>query len=224
MVVNPDYKGIALPGRRLAAARHLRLAGSSDRRTTAWPANPTPWLNLVAAPVSDPAASRSNMQFGDRQLADHLPEPGRANQKLVAMGRQTPGRRFVLGVVSLADAARYQLNVAQLLTQSTGAATTFTDATGVRSSHRRRSLRAAVRAAEAGQGPGHLADPVRRAAWRRRTRAAYPGTMLMTLDVPTAGLPSADATRLATFVPLGRRRRADPGRGQRPAAGRLPAA
>lgn len=200
MVVNPNYKGISLP-------------------TTSWPVkettiskivtannpcilvSPVPYLPLVAAPVSDPATIALNMQFGISNSQVNCQNPGLPNQKLVSIGRLVPGRRALFGVVSLADAARYDIPTAALLAHTASTAPTVpTDGTG-------RTFVAAddasLKAAAALLKPVKPAGtwPVDYAALRGDQGAsAYPGIMLMSVDVPTKGLPAADAHRYAQFL------------------------
>jgi hypothetical protein len=191
MVVNPNYKGIALPVEGWPLLDTF-VSPFFTSQNFCLQANPTPWLNLVAAPVSDPATVTLNMQYAIANSQIVCQNPGASNQKLVSMGRQSPGRRFVVGVVSLADASRYQLNVAALQSFSNETTRDFVVPTDT-------SLRAAIAALKPVKDTGTW--PIPYSALRTvQNAAAYPGTMLMTVDVPTSGLPAADATRLANLV------------------------
>ena len=191
MTVNPNYKGIVLPVDGWPLLDTF-VSPFFQSQNFCLQANPTPWLDLVAAPVSDPSVVTLNIQYAIANSQVICQNPGASNQRLVSMGRQSPGRRFVVGVVSLADAARYQLNVASLQSFSNGTTRDFVPPTDA-------SLRAAVHALEPVKDQGSW--PIPYAALRTAANAgAYPGTMVMTVDVPTTGVPSADALRLAKFV------------------------
>ena len=200
MKVNPSYKGIALPvdGWPLLDT-HISAGAASQNQCVA--DNPAPWLNLVAAPVADPSIVTLNMQFGIANSQILCQSAGNPNQKLVALGRETPGQRFVVGLVSLADADRYQLNVAQLQTHVDSVPTApFTDATGrTFVAPTTASLKATVALLKPVKALGTFPIPYE-ALRGTAGKGAYPGTMLMTLDAPTSGLKADDARKLATFV------------------------
>jgi hypothetical protein len=126
----------------------------------------------------------------------------------------------VLGLVSLGDATRYQLRTAALQTQRTSTGTgQFADAAG-------RSFvaptDAALRAAGALLRPsdelGTWPIPYDTLRTDPGGAKAYPGTVLMSIDVPTKGLPAADAQRYGQLLHFAA------GRGQTPglASGDLP--
>ncbi len=201
MRVNPRYEKIALP-------------------TVSWPVNDThksqaaanndpcldgeknvPFLPLVAAPVSNPAVVTLNMQFGIANSQVNCKDAGQPNQKLVSLGRQYPGKRAIFGLVPLADADRYLLSTASL--QSTAAADAprlFTDATGrTFVPPTDAGLKAAVKLLKPVKDSGTW--PIPYSTLRTASGAkAYPGTMLLSLAVPTQGLPKADAARYAQFL------------------------
>ena len=199
-VVNPSYKGIALP----VDGWPQLDAFISPRLTDLNPclaANPVPWLPLVAAPVSDPAVVALNMQYGIGNSQLVCKNPGENNQKLAAAGRQRPGSRFILGVVSLADAARYQIRAASLQSHITAVpAEAFADATGrtfVAPSSSSLSAAAALLVPDKALGTWVVPYATLRGA---TGIGAYPGLLLVSLDVPTVGLSTHDATRLSTFL------------------------
>ena len=114
MVVNPAYKNIALPVSTWPLL-DTHIAQLSTGANRCLEANPVPWLPLVAAPVSNPAMVALNMQFDIANSQVNCANNGDIQtQKLTAIGREAPGIRFLIGVVSLADAERYQLPTAQL--------------------------------------------------------------------------------------------------------------
>ncbi|HTY72720.1 MAG TPA: hypothetical protein VMI11_09900 [Actinomycetes bacterium] len=201
MVVNPAYKGIKLPVSTWPL-RDTFIPKGLQAGNPCLALSPTPWLPLVAAPVSNPATISLNMQFDIANSQINCQNAGQQNQKLVALGRENPGYRFILGLVSLADAERYQLNVAQLQTHvSSGSGTALTDATGrtfVGPSDD--GLRAAAAMLEPDKQLGTWPVPYAALRTRAAGEQAYPGILVLSLDVPTQGLPAADAAHYADLL------------------------
>ncbi len=200
MKVNPTYKGISLPVDSWPQLDGYVYAYAATN-SPCFASNPLPWLPLVAAPVSNPATVTLNMQFGLSNSQIICKDAGQPNQKLTSVGRVVPGRRALFGLISVADAERYQIPMASLLSHTTaGAAKAFTDSSG----------RTFVAPTSAGMAAAaklfkpdmHLGTwPIPYAALRGDAgKQAYPGTLLMSIDVPTQGLSSADASRYATLV------------------------
>ena len=132
MVVNPNYRKIALP----VTSWPLLDTYYNDIHNNCISDNHSPVLPLIAGPVTDPAQITFNLQYGisNAQINCVVPagttdSPG--SRRLAAEGRQQPGQRFLLGLVALGDAERYQLKTASLQTQQdAGAPAKFSDATG----------------------------------------------------------------------------------------------
>jgi len=199
MKVNPNYRKIQLP-------------------VTSWPLldsfvptylksinpcmleNPVPWFPLAQAPVQDPNVVALNMQFGISNSQIFCRGAGTQAQRFAATGRLNPGSRILLGIVSLADAARYQLDVAQLQTTSSfDPGVKFTDATGrTFVGPTTAGLRKAVALMKPDTGLQTWTFPYNEL--RTTGSAAYPGTLLISTDVPTRGLPRPDAAHLATYL------------------------
>jgi hypothetical protein len=201
MVVNPAYKHLSLPVANWPLLdSHLVHLGTGSN--SCLDQSPVPWLPLVAAPVSNPATVALNMQFDIANSQTNCKNNGAQNQKLGAIGRQAPGTRFLIGLVSLADSARYQLNNASLQSQRTSTGTApFTDAAGrtfVAPSDE--SLKAAADLLEPDDSLGTWLIPYETMRTAADGRDAYPGTVLMSVDVRTAGLAAADAKRYAQFL------------------------
>ena len=206
MVVNPNYRGIALPKDSwplLDSFQPPKLYASDTNDCLFH--NPVPFLPLVAAPLPhlapialDVEFALANSQTVCQQVADGTSD----GEKLVAVGRQTPGFRFMLGVTALADARRYGLDVASLQTQvASSAPTAFTSADG-RSfvAPTNDSLHAA--AALLTNDPVNQTWPIPYDALRTAPggAAAYPGTMVVYAQVPTTGLPAEDAHAYAQLL------------------------
>lgn len=221
MVVNPYYKKIALP-------------------VTAWPQlDPTyidvqnncisdgklPIMPLIAGPVSDPSLIAFNLQYGisNSQVNCTLPTgvDDANSRRLAGEGREQPGIRFLLGVVGLADAARYQLNVAELETQkSSSALDKFPDDSGrTFVAPTDDSLLAAAKLMTPDAGLNTWTLPYAKLRTEPGGASAYPGTLLMSTDVPTIGLTSSDAANFAKFLDYA----AGPGQVPGSGNGQLPA-
>ncbi len=165
-----------------------------------------PILPLIAAPVSDPSLIPFNLQYdiSNSQVDCVFPtgSSDASTRRLASEGREQAGIRFLLGVVSLGDAARYDLNVAALQTQSSvGAGTRFTDDGGrTFVAPTSDSLLAAAKLLQPDQARNTWTMPYDRLRTDPAAAGAYPGTLLMSTDVPTIGLPAGDATNLAKFL------------------------
>ena len=200
MVVNPNYEGIALPVQSWPILDQF-VSKTAAETNPCLAANPVPYLPLIAAPVSNPAVVTLNMQYAIANSQINCVNAGQSNQKLGGLGRLTPGKRAIFGVVSLADAARYQLPTASLLTHKDASAPDDIQDTTGRTfvAPTTDSLKAAAALFKQDKAAGTWVVPY--ATLRGDTgKAAYPGTMLMSLNVPTKGLPSAEAAHYATFV------------------------
>jgi len=221
MVVNPNYKGISLPTHNWPLLDSYYNSLGNDCIAD----DHTPILPLLAGQVSDPAQITFNMQFGISNAQVNCVVTGatnsKGNRRLTGQGPQQPGIRFLLGLVSLADAERYQINTAALESQkSPSAPDQFTDATGrtfVKPTPD--GLRAAGKMMKPDDSLDTWPVPYDRMRNDPGGAQAYPGTMLMSTDVPTAGLTRDDADRYAKFL----RYVAGPGQVQGEGNGQLPA-
>ena len=203
MVVNPSYKGISLP-----TASWPLLDTFVPTKLYGTGANPCldgssiPWLPLVAAPVSAMATITLNMQFDVANSQINCLNGGLQNQKLAAVGREATGQRFLLGVTSLGDANRYALATASLESQTSASALDkFTDSTGrtfVPPSDA--SLSAAVKMMAADRTANTWLLPYDKLRSDSAGAQAYPGTLLVSMDVPTSGLPKAEAAHYASML------------------------
>lgn len=203
MVVNPNYKGIVLPTaswplldtfvptKLYATGANACLDGST-----------VPWLPLVASPVSAMATITLDMQFDVANSQINCLNGGQPNQKLAAVGRESTGQRFILGVTSLGDANRYALTTAELETQTaSNAPIKFSDATGrtfVAPSDA--SLAAAARMLVADRSSNTWLLPYDKLRSDTAGAGAYPGTLMASMDVPTSGLPPAQAANYAQMM------------------------
>ncbi len=206
MKVNPAYRGITLP----RPEWPLLDTYIPKTENTCRQQNPSVYFSQLAAPVT-------TLRKISESLLDAWPNVQTkcdydANTELFKLGRvdrQSYGARFVLGVVSLGDAARYGIKTAALQTRK-GAYVAPTDAALARaislSEQRRPRLPFVLDQADVA-----------------RDGKAYPGTMVVYTAAKLRGLDEETATKVAQFVRIstteGQRRGS--GNGQLP-AGYLP--
>jgi hypothetical protein len=225
MKVNPNYLKLALPLNSWPLLDSyeptaLYKTGTNPCLQDA----PVPYLPLVASPTSRLANISLAMQYSlaNSQVVCVQPFAGSSvGQKLNPLGRQSGGFRFMLGLVSLGDAARFGLDSAALQTTVTsGSGSKFTDATG----------RAFVTPTDAAlrKAAGQLSTAKSLVDWQlpystllsdASGAGAYPGTMVVYADVPTSGLTAHDAHGYAAFLAFVAHAGQVPG----PALGQLPA-
>ena len=230
MVVNPAYKGIALPTNSWPLLDQWPCPCNDPNKLPGFYnathnpclfTSPSPWLNLVAAPVASLATITLDMQFAIANSQITCANAGAPNQKETAYGRETPGERFLLGIVPLADAIRYRLDTAALLTHVDPISRVkFTDAAGrffVGPSPE--SLAATAALLRPNRTLGTWPIPYATMRTSPAGAGAYPGTLLLSADVPTSGLSATDATRYAEFL----RFAAGPGQVVGTGNGQLPA-
>ena len=221
MVVNPNYQKIALPTNTwplldtFEPTRYYR-PGVNDCLAQA----PVPFLPLVAAPMTRLSYIALAMQFSiaNSQVVCYLPSPipgSTEGAKLVPLGRQTPGHRFMLGITSLADAARYQVRTAALQTYvDPTAAEKFTSSTGrTFVTPTDGSLRVAASLFKPDAGSRTWSLSYDSLLGDRRNEGAYPGAMLVYAAVPTAGLATSDAAAYADWVTFAATSGQQPGTG-----------
>ncbi|MDQ2837489.1 MAG: hypothetical protein M3Y42_18475 [Actinomycetota bacterium] len=225
MVVNPNYRGISLPVDTMPLLDTYAFPDKygADGTCTANVA-PVPYLPLVAAPISRLADIAQAVQYAvpgsQTRCALSIDPAGNTFYQWSRAQRQSVGFRFVVGVTSLGDARRYGLATAALQSSSTitDHAAKFSTAAGRQFVQpTMSSLRsAAALLTFAGDAAGWPIpyDTLRTAAGS----AAYPGTMLVYLDVAATGLPSADAAAYAALLTY----LAGPGQSPGEGSGQLP--
>lgn len=205
MAVNENYKGKKLSQLGGTFLRDGYEAPAAFKAANQCYANsPSPYLNLVSNPQNNLGAITLNLQYASSAVltaCNYQTDDPVNSLALKKIGRQSIGKRFVLGLVTLSAAKRYNLRTASLQTSSTVPATErFTSAVGrtfVRASTA--SLRAAV--------PGLRADPDTH-VWgfdyatlkTSAGKGAYPGIVTTYLAVPTKGLEAPVAQDLAKLL------------------------
>jgi len=213
MVVNCEYKGITLP--RLdwpLLSTYVQPSWQADNSGPGYcySIDPTPVLPLIAAPVPDLFDLAEDIQFYQSQAqvlcAGDVNIP--ASLHLAAQGQETVGHRFMIGLTTLADAERYGLGVASLLTYTKpGTPAKFTSDSGMTfTAPTTASLRTAAALLRPDKATHEWDFPY--SLYNKdstKVADAYPGTMLVYADVPTKGLPKSDkkevdAQDYATFI------------------------
>jgi hypothetical protein len=193
MVVNPNYTtDPSKPGHLVLPVDNWPLRDSFEPAkynasgvNPCLQAAPSPILPLIAAPTARLSSISLAMQFATSSaqlVCQTVQDQGAAGSKLTAEGRQTPGYRFVLGITSLGDAERYDLDTAALKTKGS---------TFVGPSDASLAKAAAV-----------LSVDDKRGTWSfpYTSEAAYPATMLLSLAVPTTGLDPHTAHALSQLL------------------------
>lgn len=206
MTVNPSYRGISLPVQTwpqldtfMPVKAYATMGGSCLRDS------PVPYLPLIASPTIRMSSISQALQFAfsPSQTVCKQDVAGQIEGvKLAAAGLQAPGSRFLLGVTSLGDAARYDLDTAALQTfvapsadpkLATDVGRTFVAPSGA-------GLRAAAGLLTPDAATGAWDLPVSTILSTEAAKSAYPGSMVVYASVPTSGLPAADATGYGQFL------------------------
>jgi hypothetical protein len=207
MVVNPAYKGIKLPVNQWPLLSNFEPAAyyASDNNDCLYN-SPVPYLPLVAAPLESLEDISEAVQFSIANSTTVCSEIDGTSlgEKLVALGPQTVGYRFLIGVTPLGDDARYQLRAAALQT---------TDNTFVVPDNA--SLRAAAALLKPDAKNGTWPIPYTQLSL---SDTAYPGTMVVYAAIPTSGLPAVDASDYASLLQFAATTGQEPGLG----VGQLP--
>jgi hypothetical protein len=198
MKVNPSYRKFDLP----TAEWPLLDTYVPETGSECWQANPPTYLNLLAAPVTTIAKISTALLDGWPNLQTRCDTDASTTPHTYKLGRgdrQSYGARFILGVVSLGDAARYGLRTAALEARA-GSYVAPTD----------RSLSAALKLSkqEDKLGPFVLDQ-----ADVRKSRTAYPGTIVVYTAARLQNLEQDDADKVAQFI------RVSTSEGQRPGSG-----
>lgn len=202
MRINGAYQGLKLPVDNWPLLDDSLAPDWYREQNACYDRSPTPMMQLIANPVSNLSTVLLNMQFATSTVSTVCKYDGydQTTLPLKQQGRQTVGYRFVLGLVSLSAARRYNLRTAALQTSST-------DGTG-RDFHA--EGRSFVTADDAGlKAAAALLEPDDEAVtWELDDQdlstdagtAAYPGALPIYAVVPTQGLEEETATDLAKLL------------------------
>ncbi len=196
MRVNPSYRDIPLPTATWPLLdTYIPTTANSCRQ-----ANPSVYFTQLAAPVT-------TMRKISEALLDAWPnvqtrcdvDPASGLFKLGRIDRQNYGSRFMLGIVSLGDAARYGLQTAALQTKPGTFVAPSTAGLG--------------KAVALAEQPAALGPFVIDQAEVRTRGSAYPGTMVVYTAARLENLDRADATKVAQFIRISTTEGQQPGSG-----------
>ena len=210
MVVNPAYEGIKLP-------------------VESWPLLDTttngPDYTQSGNPFCVGALGNGNAKVPDRPLIDNPQQTlqyvaydmkyaiaasmtacnnNPLTPEYTQLGPELLGDRFLIGLVSLPDAEEFDLDTAALQTYASpetetadgsqfAAGRSFVSPTAS-------SLQAAVALMQPDPSVGSWVFPYTDFPGNAKAEGAYPGTMLLSADVPTKGLPARDAGDYGKFL------------------------
>jgi hypothetical protein len=210
MVVNPAYRDIKLPVNEwpLLSTFEPTKWYQQDENDCLFH-DPVPYLPLVAAPQATLEEISESMQFdiANSTVVCQQINGESANEKLVALGPQTIGYRFLIGITPLADNYRYQLRAAALQTSGGNFVTPTASA-----------LRTAAALLAPDESSGTWLLPYGKFTSSKAAAGAYPGTMVVYAAVPTTGLPAQSAEDYAALLRYAAGSGQDPGL----AVGQLP--
>lgn len=221
MKVNAAYQGIKLPVAQWPLLDSYRIPDTGGTNLCL-DTNPVPYLPLIAAPTSRLATISFDLQYAisPSQLVCTLVNQDAQGAKLTALGRQVPGHRFLLGLTSLADSARFAINTAALQTAVAATATKkFANADGrffVPPTDA--SLTATASLLRRDDQSATWPIPYRNIVGQSGSATAYPGAMVVYAAIPTKGLSKTDAASYADVL----RFLAGPGQTAGSAQGQLP--
>ena len=194
MVVNPAYKGIALPVNQwpLLSTWESAEFDANPQVQFCLETSPEPFDTVLAAPLADLEDVSESMQFHKaNSTTTCTPDAPDVPNALSGAGTQSPGDYFMLGITPLADGARYDLQTAALQT-TTG---TFVAPSNA-------SLEATTSLLQPDTSTGTWPIPYSQFETALGS-AAYPGTLVVYAAVPTSGLAptaAADYAALLTFA------------------------
>jgi hypothetical protein len=196
MVVNPSYKNIKLPVSEWPLLDTFKPTSDLECLKE----NPAVYLAQVAAPVSDLRTIAEAVLDGWPNVQTRCDKPTPVDPfKLGRVDRQGVGSRFMMGITSLGDAARFDLRTAALETTP---------------GHFAGPSNASMAAAVGHVAPGGSMQPFTLSqATLRKDPSAYPGTMVVYTAARTKGLDKSDAGKVAQFI------RVSTTEGQRPGGG-----
>lgn len=220
MTVNANYLKVGLPVDNWTNRDDWIAPQSYQDGNACYAKSPTPFMGLIGNQPGSLSTVVLNMQFASSAVSTICRFDGYdpTTLPLRTQGRQTVGYRFVLGLVSLSAARRYNLRTAALQTTASDIDGAFAVAGRTFVEPDQAGLKAAA---------GLLApDPTGR-TWTIDSsqlsgpagRGAYPGAAPVYAVVPTRGLDQATATKLAKLLCYSR---AD-GQVSGPSNGQLPA-
>lgn len=203
MKVNPAYEDVSLP---VSTWPLLDTWYPKKTGQECLDQNPAPYLPKVAAPVSSLRLIATAMLLNWPNVNTLcVKDFSTGLWKLGRIEQQGIGNRFMFGLVTLADAARYNLTVAKL--QASPGHFVAADQAGIESAVRQATQPAPLKPFEIGQ------DRI------RKSETSYPGAMVVYTAALAKGLDEAAAKQVAQFIDVSTTDGQVPGRGN----GELPA-
>jgi hypothetical protein len=189
MVVNPHYKSIKLPVDNWPLLDTYEPTSIYNGTNPCLEQNPVPYLPLVASPMNTLSLISLNLQYAIQQSQVVCTGADTLNPKLVAVGPEPIGSRFIIGITSLADVLRYRINTAALQTRPDHFVAPA-DA----------GLRGAARLLTPNSDDGTWELPYGQLVGASGDSNAYPGAMLISAAIPTKGLAKTDAANYARYL------------------------
>jgi hypothetical protein len=210
MTVNPAYKGIQLPveswplldtstnGPDYSESLNPFCVGALGTGKAKEPDRP-----LIDSPQDTLAKIAYNLEYSiaaSQIICNNDP----VTPSYVPLGPEVLGQRFLIGLVSLPVAAQLDLDTAALQTYASPEAE-VTDASAFASGRvfvppDDASLQAAAGLLKPDTSVGSWTMPYNDFPGNSAAKGAYPGTMLMSADVPTRGLPASDAAHYGQYL------------------------
>lgn len=209
MVVNPAYKGIALPVTQwpLLSTWESTAYAANPQVQFCLQTSPEPFDNLLAAPLGNLEDISESMQFHHANSTTTCkPDAPGVPNSLSGSGTQSVGNYFMLGLTPLADDERYDLQTASLQT-TPGTFVPPNNAT----------LEAATNQLQPDSSSGTWPIPYNQFETNDGS-LAYPGTLVVYAAIPTSGLPATAATDYADLLTFA----AGPGQTPGTGVGQLP--
>ena len=229
MVVNPAYKGIKLPveswplldattnGPDYTESGNPFCVGALGKGSAWVPDRP-----MIDNPQENLANVAYNMQYS---IAASLTacNDNPLTPEYTELGPELLGDRFLIGLVSLPDAEEFDLDTAALQTYASPERETDSGAqfAAGRSfvSPTASSLKVAAGLMRPDPSVGSWVFPYTDFPDNAKAEGAYPGTMLLSADIPTKGLPKSDAGDYGKYLSFA----ATTGQAQGFGVGQLPA-
>jgi len=217
MTVNASYKDVSLPVDNWTNRDDWIAPQYYQDGNACYANSPTPFMQLIGNQPGSLSAVVLNMQFANSAVSTVCRYDGYdpTTLPLRTQGRQSVGYRFVMGLVSLSGARRYNLRTAALQSTSSDIDGEFTVAGRSFVDADEAGLKAAAGLLAPSSGTWAIDDD---AISTPAGRAAYPGAAPVYAVIPTRGLDAATATKLAKLLCYSRTdgQVSGPGNGQLP--------
>jgi hypothetical protein len=201
MRVNPAYQRMKLPVDSWPQLDTWQFKAAPNSCLKAQGNAMPPYMPLIANPVTSLQLVAQAMLYNWPNVETGCTGTGTQDDPY-QLGRVAPqglGNRFMLGLVTLGDAQRYGLTTAELQSSP---------------GHYVASDNAGIKAALALAGKTRKLRPFDLTQTEiRRSRTAYPGSMLVYTAAKTYGLPAATAQHVAQFIRVSSTEGQQPGRG-----------